>query len=91
MQWIPVEKDDTNRFDLLIAELQLHLISNSSLFESLKQGLLDEALKLKSYTHLRDVAIKEEVIDTILSDSYWTDVTLKTLEDVRLALRDRLV
>ena len=32
MQWIPVDKDDTNRFDLLIAELQLHLISNSDLF-----------------------------------------------------------
>jgi type I restriction enzyme R subunit len=88
MQWVRDDNEEASRFDILIAELQFHLLNGSKQFDGFKKHLLDIVKKLKTLDHLRDVASKKDILDSVSKESFWKGVSVKDLEDVRLGLRD---
>lgn len=88
MQWVNDQDEEATRFDILVADLQFHLLSGSSQFNSLKKHLLSVVQKLKTLDHLRDIAAKKEILETVSKESFWNGISVKGLEDVRLSLRD---
>ncbi len=88
MQWVKDEDEDATRFDVLIAELQLHWLSESSQFVPLKQHLLGIVQKLSALSHLKDIAAKIDILNNINRESFWASISIKKLEDIRLSLRD---
>ena len=88
MQWVRDDNEEASRFDILIAELQFHLLNGSKQFDGFKKHLLNIVKKLKTLDHLRDVGSKKDILDNISRESFWKGISVKDLEDVRLALRD---
>ena len=73
------------KFDLLIARLQRASISRSTQFENLQTSFLTLIDMLQM--NLNQVRAKAETISRVKSDSFWQDVSIADLEDVRLELR----
>jgi type I restriction enzyme, R subunit len=88
MQWVKDDDDDATRFDVLIAELQLHWLRESSQFAPLKKHLLGIIQKLSALSHLKDIAVKMDILNNVNQESYWTGISIKELEDIRLSLRE---
>ncbi len=87
---LPSPDDDdefARRFDLLIINLQLALLKNSSTQEGYITKVKKLAAGLEDKTAIPSVSAQLEIIIEIQEDSWWQNVTLPMLEQVRIKLR----
>ncbi len=88
---LPSQDDDdefSRRFDLLILKLQLATLQKSSLQETYQLNIREIAKGLEDKSTIPSVKLQMELILEVQTDSWWLDVTLPMLEDLRLRLRD---
>jgi type I restriction enzyme, R subunit len=89
MQWRNIRgEEDAYRFDLLMARLEVALITGSPT----ASGVLDLKARVQSEVELlmknqNPVKAKAATIQAIRSREFWTNVTVPSLEDSRLELR----
>ncbi|WP_299882673.1 DEAD/DEAH box helicase family protein [uncultured Sulfitobacter sp.] len=87
MQWRDIRgKGDALALDLLIARMQIAVLRGAGALADLKIELLDRLGVLQM--HLNPVREKADVIKRVKSDSFWTDVNVADLEEVREPLRE---
>ncbi|TCH61795.1 DEAD/DEAH box helicase family protein [Acinetobacter sp. ANC 4862] len=72
-------------FDKLIAQTQESLIRKSSSYETYKAQVLTEISSLA--VNIQAVRQKAELIKAVQTNAYWSDITVSTLEQLRLELR----
>ncbi|HGY54545.1 MAG TPA: DEAD/DEAH box helicase [Caldithrix abyssi] len=72
-------------FDLLIAILQIELLSQTSLFRDYKDILINRLNRLQP--NLSPVQAKMDVIKKVLASEFWQKVTVIELENIRQELR----
>lgn len=85
-----VETDDieSRLFDLTLLQMQLALVEEDSPgFERRRQRVLEIALMLEEKTAIPAVAAQLEYIASLQETTFWDDITLDHLEDLRLRLR----
>lgn len=88
---LPAPDDDdefARRFDLLILNLQLALLKNSSAQEGYITKVKKLAAGLEDKTAIPAVNAQMETILEVQEDSWWPNVTLPMLEQVRIKLRE---
>jgi type I restriction enzyme, R subunit len=89
---LPSSKDhgteEAKRFDLLMFQLQLALLKGSKRFATLRKQLVEIASALSSQTGIPAIAARAELIEDILTETWWEGVTVPLLELVRLRLRE---
>ncbi len=86
MQWINIRSHSAAwQFDRLIANMQVELLKNSSLFEDYRDQLLDQVAQLQM--HLNPVREKGETIKQVKDAAFWHEVTVPQLEEIRRELR----
>ena len=87
MQWRNIRGfGDALALDLLIARMQLSVVCGSGQLADLKIDLMDRLGALQM--HLNPVRVKAEIIKTVKSDAFWSDMSVADLEEVRISLRD---
>lgn len=87
MQWRNIRGwGDAYQLDLLIARMQTAVLRKSGEVANLKIELLDRLGLLQM--HLNPVREKAEVIKRAKSDEFWTGVSVASLEEVRVPLRE---
>ena len=87
MQWHNIRGyGDAYTFDLLIARMQSAVLRQSGELANLKVDLMDRLAALQM--HLNPVRQKAAVIARVKSDEFWSDISVKALEDVRQPLRE---
>lgn len=72
-------------FDKLIALTQESLIRKSSAYDTYKAQILTEVSSLA--VNIQAVRQKAELIKAVQTQAYWSDMTVSTLEQLRLELR----
>jgi type I restriction enzyme, R subunit len=82
------DNEDARRFDLLILNLQLAMLSNRNTIEKYQIAVKEIASNLEEKSAIPQVAKQMELILAVQSDEYWQDVTLPILEELRRKLRD---
>jgi type I restriction enzyme, R subunit len=85
---LPSEKVETKRFDLLMVKLQHSLLTQNPSFQKLKKLLQNIASALEEAFDIPAIKHHAELIEEIQLESWWQDVTLTMLEQVRLRLRN---
>tara|TARA_R110002074_G_scaffold402086_1_gene603579 strand:- start:4329 stop:7727 length:3399 start_codon:yes stop_codon:yes gene_type:complete len=75
------------QFDLLILNAQLLLLREESAFTRLQDRIKKFAAALEGLSNVPTVARQIELIHELQDDSFWADVTVEILEDVRKRLR----
>jgi type I restriction enzyme R subunit len=89
---LPSSKDhgteEAKRFDLLMFSLQLALLKGSKRFGALRKQLLEIAAALQSQTGIPAIAARADLIEDILTETWWEGVTVPLFELVRLRLRE---
>ena len=85
-----IDEDDefARRFDLLILNLQIALLSKNSLLETYMNKVKELAAGLEEKATIPAVNKEMELILDLQTDPWWRDVTLPMLENVRKNLRD---
>ena len=78
---------DARRFDLLLYRLQLSLLRGAADLPRLQGQLREIAALLEERHTIPMVAAEMELIQDLLLDEWWQDVTLPMLEEVRRRLR----
>lgn len=87
MQWRNIRgHGDAYALDLLVVRIQIALLRKSSSISDLKIDMLERLGALQM--HLNPVREKAEVIKTVKSDTFWDDLSVEKLEDVRKPLRE---
>lgn len=75
-------------FDLLCYKIQLALLqSNDNAFTTYKNTIQETVSPLESKTSIPEVAANIVLIQDLLTDSYWDNVTLDMLENIRKKIR----
>lgn len=87
MQWRNIRgRSDAYALDLLIARMENALLQGSARLADLKIELMDRLGSLQM--HLNPVREKADIIKQAKSDEFWSAVSIDTLEEVRLPLRE---
>lgn len=87
MQWRDIRGlSDAYALDLLIIRMQNALLHGSTELADHKVKLLNRLTTLQM--HLNPVREKKDVIRFIKSNEFWDDLTIQTLERIRLSLRE---
>lgn len=81
------EREEAKRFDLLILQLQLALLTTSATYATLSQRVQSIASRLETAANIPMVADQLPLIVALQSDAWWQDVTVEMLESVREKLR----
>lgn len=85
------ESEDAKRFDFLMLRLQLALLKGQPTFSKLADKVKETAELLADKNNIPLIAGQMQIISEILEDSWWEDVTLEMLEDVRKRLRGLVI
>ncbi len=85
---LPKEDETAKRFDLLILNLQLALLEKSGSFNRYQDTVKDIAEGLEAKATIPMVAAQLDLIQELQTDSWWQDITLPMLEQVRQRLRN---
>jgi type I restriction enzyme R subunit len=80
--------EEAKRFDLLMFELQLALMGRSLKMEACRLKLCDITTALAAKTDIPAVARHAELIEEILTESWWDGLTVPIVERARLRLRE---
>ncbi|WP_241524156.1 type I restriction-modification enzyme R subunit C-terminal domain-containing protein [Oceaniglobus indicus] len=75
------------QFDLLVLNAQLLLLRGDANFARLQIRMIKFASALEGLSNVPTVAKQMELILEMQTDSFWTDITVEILEDVRRRLR----
>lgn len=87
MQWRNIRGlSDAYALDLLIIRMQNTLLHGSPEMADYKVKLLNRLTTLQM--HLNPVYEKKDIIKFIKSNEFWDDLTIQTLERIRLSLRE---
>ena len=81
------EDEDAKRFDLLIMNTQLAILQAKPDFSSLSERIKAIAAALELQENIPAIKLHIVLIQSILSDDWWQDVTVAMLEHVRKQLR----
>ena len=84
---LDAEDEEAKRFDLLILNLQLAVLSKDPAAPRLSEQVKAIAALLKEKTAIPSVGLALALIREIQSEAWWKDVTLPTLEQARKQLR----
>ncbi len=83
------EDELTRRFDLMILNTQLALYSHDMvLFEKYQHRIKEIAFRLEEKSSIPVVKQNIELIQDILTDEFWANITIFTLEEIRIKLRN---
>lgn len=82
------EKEEAKRFDLLILRLQLSVLNTEPGFERLRDRVKEIAGLLTEKDAIPMVREQMALIQDVLTDEWWQDVTVPMLESVRRRLRE---
>lgn len=85
---LPKENELAKRFDLLCLKLQLSILKRTSDFISLRDQVRDLLHRLEEKQTIPIVKEKLTLITTVQNEDWWSDVTPKMIESVRLKLRN---
>ncbi|HAT8958754.1 TPA: DUF4145 domain-containing protein [Legionella pneumophila subsp. pneumophila] len=85
-----IDNDDElcRRFDLLVLNLQVAILQNSRTQEKYKLQIIEIAKGLEDKSNIPHVAHQMDLILDLQTEQWWADVTLPSLEHVRIRLRD---
>jgi type I restriction enzyme, R subunit len=81
------EDQDAKKFDLLVYRLQLALLRHERMFSRLRDDVREIADLLSEQSAIPMVQQQMPLIQDLLSDEYWQDITVPMLEIVRKRLR----
>ena len=81
------EPEEAKRFDLLMLRLQLSVMKKQKVFSKLRDQVQALAGALVEMSTIPMVKAQLPLIEELLSDPYWQDVTVPMLEVVRRRLR----
>lgn len=81
------DDEDAKRFDLLMLRLQLAMLHAEPGYDRLKKQVCDIADKLSELGSIPAVRERMVLIEAMLGEDWWTDVTLPMLEQARRHLR----
>ena len=84
---IEKEEELALRFDHMLLTMQLGLVDKSGVSDFYRDKLIQIAEKLESKTSIPAVAMQLDWIQYIQSANFWTDLSLKELEETRKKLR----
>lgn len=79
--------EEAKRFDLLALKLQLASLHGDSEYERLREQVREIASALLSQTTIPAIKAQAALLDEIVTDVWWQDVTLPMLETMRRKLR----
>ncbi|MCB9418644.1 MAG: DEAD/DEAH box helicase family protein [Ardenticatenaceae bacterium] len=83
------EEDETaKRFDLLVLQMQLALVEAAPRFEQLRDKVINIAQLLESKTSIPQVNAQLSLIQEVQTETYWENITLNILEDLRRRFRN---
>ena len=84
----PYEDDEfAKRFDLLMYTIQLATLNGSNASSGIKK-VISTAEKLSKLGSIPQVMEQKYIIEKVMTEEFWDDVDVFTLEEVRDALRD---
>ncbi|MEV6738689.1 DEAD/DEAH box helicase family protein [Streptomyces sp. NPDC051104] len=79
--------EEAKRFDLLALRLQLAVVRADPGYERLRAQVQEIASALQDQYTIPAVRAQQELIDELVGDEWWQDVTLPMLESMRRRLR----
>ncbi|OKH12322.1 DEAD/DEAH box helicase family protein [[Limnothrix rosea] IAM M-220] len=85
---LPKEKPETRRFDLLCLQLQLSILNQTPNFVTLRDKVRDLLSNLETKANIPMVQAQLPLIEEAIAESWWQDVTILMLENLRKNLRD---
>ncbi|MBK8814869.1 MAG: DEAD/DEAH box helicase family protein [Methylococcaceae bacterium] len=80
-------EEEAKRFDLMILRTQLCILQSNPGFERLKKSIKDIAEALELQESIPAIRKQMPLIQSLLTDDWWQDVTVGMLEHVRRQLR----
>jgi type I restriction enzyme R subunit len=80
-------EEEAKRFDLMILRAQLCILQSNPGFDRLKQAIMDIAGALELQESIPAIRKQMPLIQSLLTDDWWQDVTVGMLEHVRRQLR----
>lgn len=80
--------EEAKRFDLLMFEVQLALLGRSTKLEPCRKRVIEIATALSTKSEIPAIARHAELIEDILTDDWWTGLTVPIVDRARLRLRD---
>ena len=81
------DDEAAKRFDLLILRLQLGVLDVEPRFDRLRASVQEIAAALLEQTGIPVIRKQEQLLDQVVDDEWWTDVTLPMLELLRRRVR----
>ncbi|MCX8005232.1 MAG: restriction endonuclease subunit R, partial [Burkholderiaceae bacterium] len=84
---LEAESEEAKRFDLLVLNLQLALLRADKAFERLRERVKEIAALLTEKDAIPMVHAQMALIQEVLTDAWWQDVTVPMLESLRRRLR----
>lgn len=82
------DKESAKRFDLLLLQLQLALMSPDASWEKNRGRVEKIAADLLMVDNIAPVVAQRDLLSQVADPEWWTDVTVEDLETVRRGLRD---
>jgi type I restriction enzyme R subunit len=80
-------EEEAKRFDLMILRAQLCILESHAGFDRLKTAIMDIASALELQESIPAIRTQMPLIQSLLTDEWWQDVTVGMLEHVRRQLR----
>lgn len=86
----PIDVNDelALRFDVLILNYQLALLSNAKGLDGFSAKVVSIATQLLKKQNIPEVGKQKPLLENLLADEYWEAVNVNELEIIRVALRD---
>lgn len=85
---LPPDEIEARQFDATLLTLQLALVTgDNGRFSTFRNSILEVASKLEERSNIPAVKIELVLIQAIQQPEFWEDITLDSLEDIRLKLR----
>lgn len=85
---LPPEKPETRRFDLLCLQISLSIQKQTPNFGALRDKIQTLLNNLITKTNIPMVKAQAPLIEAALTATWWEDVTLPMVENLRVKLRD---
>lgn len=84
---MPDEDEEAKRFDLIIMRTQLAILQAKPEFKTLREKVMEIASALELQENIPAIRAHIVLIQSLLSEDWWQDVTVGMLEHVRKQLR----
>ena len=86
---LPEEDEYARRFDLMILNTQLAYYARDMVkFEKYQKNIKEIAFRLEGKTSIPQVKENIELIENLLTEEFWMNITISVLEEIRIKLRD---